>query len=520
MGLQQIPSKGGIPSGITAARPSSPATGDTFYDGTLGFLVIYDGTNWIPSSAPGATPTIAVADVGTAVAYGSAQAAVTITPSSFGGKVASYTTSSSTGGYSTTSSSTTPTVTVGNNGSYTFSTVANNLFGVSGASNSVTETLTTVPQAPTIGTAAAAGGGTDITVTWTLGSNGGKTLSSITITPYLNGTTAGTTQTAASISSTSHAFTGLTAGSSYTFKVNTTNANGPSAQSAATNSVTVPTPVTTDFLVIAGGGGGGTDLSAADRATGGGGAGGLRSSVTATGGGGTLESSISITSSFTVTVGAGGAQGAGGSSSVFSNITSLGGGSGGYVNNGGDPAGSGGSGGGSSSFRETFPGSGTANQGYAGANGTNAGPTGGGGGGGAGSVGGAGSSGTGGNGGNGVAVSITGSSVTYGGGGAGGSGQGTGGGYTGIGTGGNGGGGNGGYASTTSGAGGAGQGGGGGGRTGGNSAVAGTGGSGIVILRYPSAQTLTIGGGLTASTNASGNNKITTFNAGTGTVNF
>jgi hypothetical protein len=34
------------------------------------------------------------------------------------------------------------------------------------------------------------------------------------------------------------------------------------------------------------------------------------------------------------------------------------------------------------------------------------------------------------------------------------------------------------------------------------------------------AQTLTVGGGLTASTNTSSPYKITTFNAGTGTVNF
>jgi hypothetical protein len=73
-----------------------------------------------------------------------------------------------------------------------------------------------------------------------INNNGGKALSAITITPYLNGTTAGTPQNAATTSSTSHTFTGLTQGSSYTFKVKTTNANGDSPESSATNSLTVP----------------------------------------------------------------------------------------------------------------------------------------------------------------------------------------------------------------------------------------------------------------------------------------
>ena len=89
-----------------------------------------------------------------------------------------------------------------------------------------------------------------------------------------------------------------------------------------------------DYLVVGGGGGGG--LSAG----GGGGAGGLRSTVTATGGGGTLETPLSLAfnTSFTVTVGAGGAGAIAGSpnigsvsgnNSVFSTITSIGGGYGG-----------------------------------------------------------------------------------------------------------------------------------------------------------------------------------------------
>ena len=42
------------------------------------------------------------------------------------------------------------------------------------------------------------------------------------------------------------------------------------------------------------------------------------------------------------------------------------------------------------------------------------------------------------------------------------------------------------------------------------------GGSGVVILKYPSTKTITIGAGLTSTTDTEGSNKITTFTAGTG----
>jgi hypothetical protein len=46
------------------------------------------------------------------------------------------------------------------------------------------------------------------------------------------------------------------------------------------------------------------------------------------------------------------------------------------------------------------------------------------------------------------------------------------------------------------------------------------GGSGIVVLRYPSAQTITIGAGLTGSTTTSGSDSITTITQGTGNVSW
>jgi hypothetical protein len=42
----------------------------------------------------------------------------------------------------------------------------------------------------------------------------------------------------------------------------------------------------------------------------------------------------------------------------------------------------------------------------------------------------------------------------------------------------------------------------------------------VVILRYPSGYTITIGAGLTGSTATVGSNKVTTITAGTGNVSW
>jgi hypothetical protein len=532
MPFQQYPIKGGIPSGTTAQRPTSPTIGDQYYDGTLGFLLIWDGTKWLPCSAPAAQPTISVTDIGTNIAYGTVQASVTFAEGTSGGKAAGFTAIQGSNSSTQTSSPITLTIS-GNPGSYTFTGTAYNGFGTSPQATSVALNLTSVPQAPTIGTASISSTTTDVTVTWTLNATGGKNLSAITITPYLNGTTAQTAQTASTTSSTSYTFTGasaLTSGNSYTFKIKTTNANGDSLESSASNSITVPTIFSIDYLVVAGGGGGGQTASP-DYARGGGGAGGMRCTVTGTGGGGSLESALTIASAinYTVTVGAGGSQAANGSNSVFSSITSTGGGTGGYQNSLTIGA-NGGSGGGSSgSHQDVTGGSGTANQGYGGGGGNSAGNTGAGGGGGASQAGQSGGTVTGGAGnqkggygGAGVATSITGSSVTYAGGGGGGAGYTNTNAGTSAGAGGAGGGGAGNYTSGGNGtAGTANTGGGGGGCCGGSNQTSGAGGSGVVILRYPDTRTITIGAGLTGTTSAaSGGYKRTTLTAGTGNVSW
>jgi hypothetical protein len=256
-----------------------------------------------------------------------------------------------------------------------------------------------------------------------------------------------------------------------------------------------------DFLVIGGGGGGGHTNFNANAASGGGGAGGYRSSVTGenSGGGFAPESKLTIITgtNYPVSIGAGGAGGASvgtsgskGVNSSFFLITSEGGGFG-----AGAPevtavnGGAGGSGGGGATRTSGTSGNGGAGsiaQGFAGgtaSGGVNSAA----GGGGAAAVG-ASVNNASGAGGAGVASSITGSAVTRSVGGAG-NGDVAGGANTGNGAG------------------------------GGNNAVR-NGGSGVVILRYPTAFTITIGAGLTGSTSTVGSNKVTTITAGSGNVSW
>ena len=279
----------------------------------------------------------------------------------------------------------------------------------------------------------------------------------------------------------------------------------------STDGLSIP-PIAASYLVIAGGGGGGSNGGA------GAGAGGYRASYNSesSGGGGSAETAITVNAAtnYTVTIGSGGTGGVSstqGTDSVFSTITSTGGAK---SNSGGASGGTAGITGGSGSGGQAYysgntasGGAGTANQGYAGASapsGSNTWRSGGGGG--AGGVGTYIGANLGGAGGAGVASTITGSSVTRASGGAGyiPSGgvartPGGGGGYD-----------NGGTITRT-----------GDPNTGGGGAAYANGGSGVVILRYNNSVTITNpGGGLTSSTATSGSDKITTFTAGTGNIQF
>ena len=428
-------------------------------------------TTW---AVPGA-PTI-----GTATVTSGTTATVSFTaPANNGGQtITSYTAVSSPGGITgTLSQAGSGTITVSgltSGTSYTFVVYATNSVGNSAnsaASNSIT--MWTVPGAPTIGTATTVNA-TAATVSYTApGNNGGTAITSYTAISS-PGSYTGTLSQAGSGTIT---VTGMADGTSYTFVVRATNSVGNSANSAASNSISLPfAPYTVEYVVVAGGGGGGS-------AGGGGGAGGyISTSTTVTDGTG-----------YSITVGGGGASGPnhstdgsnGGTSSAFGTSCSGGGGGGSYTRDGL----SGGSGGGGGLDGGIHPGgSGTSGQGNAGGYGSGS-PRRAGGGGGKNAAGTNNQSQP--NGGAGLAW-LNGS--TYGGGGGGGSIQGA------AGTGGAGGGGNG-AAGDPSGNGGsatANTGGGAGGSGGGGGNGGGTGGSGIVVLRY--AGTVQKGSGGSVST--------------------
>jgi len=509
MAFQQYPQKGGIPSGNTAGRPSNPVIGDTYYNGQLGLLEIYDGTNWVPSSSPAAIPTISVTDVGTSRPYTSGAIAYTFTAGTNGGSPYGYTgiATISSSSYSGTTTSTTLTLAVGAPGLYSATGTAYNGFGTSPSNPALSITVTTVPDAPTSVTVPSATTSA-ITVSWTAPATGGKAITQYTVTPYIGATAQTTTTT----SSTSVGVTGLTAGQTYTFKVKATNGNGTGLDSTASTSVTVP--FAAEVLVVAGGGNGGSIIG------GGGGAGGVRY---------TTSYDLSIGSSLTVTVGAGSAVKNSttfkGGPSQFGVLSATGGGSGGTQVDTADRDGAPGGSGGGAPWRDaaTTKVGGAGNQGgyspvegYKGGDNTlatTAATNVSGGGGGASAAGeNAVSTSQAGAGGAGVAYSITGSSVTYAGGGGGGAR--TNGGAS-LGAAGAGGGGSGANGTANTGGGG-----------GGSSYTANSdgwaGGSGIVVLAYPDSYPAitSIGAGLTytVSTAARSGYRVYTFTAGTGTV--
>lgn len=275
-------------------------------------------------------------------------------------------------------------------------------------------------------------------------------------------------------------------------------------------------PLQIQYVVVAGGGSGSRGGGNSEPGQGGG-AGGYRSSVI-----GELIDNFNepvfaalLNTNYQVTVGAGASAASGvtgnrGSNSVFASITSSGGGGGGIISH------IGGSSGGGWSFQTTSYEYNPATNGQGNVGGRSEGsgslPRYGAGGGGAGARGGSTNHNEGivGAGGSGVQTFITGSGVFLAGGGGG---RGTNGS---SGAGGNGGGGAGG---TNDGA--VNTGGGGGGNV--NAGTTGAGGSGVVILRYPSNYTITVGAGLTAShTNQAvgTNERYTRITAGSGNVSW
>src|SRR5664280_2720971 len=168
-------------------------------------------------------------------AAGNAQATVTFTAPGGGAVVTGYTVTSTPGNITANGSASPITVTGLTNGTaYTFTVIATNVNGnspASTASNSVTPS--SVPGAPTIGTATA--GNAQAIVAFTApASNGGSAITGYTVTSSPGGITAIGSASPITV-------TGLTNGTSYTFTVTATNVNGTGPASAASNSVTPST---------------------------------------------------------------------------------------------------------------------------------------------------------------------------------------------------------------------------------------------------------------------------------------
>ena len=205
-------------------------------------------------SAAGSQPTAPAAPTGVTATGGNATATVSWTaPSNGGSTITSYTVTPYIGGTaqtpSTVSGTTTSTTITGltNGTAYTFTVTATNAIGTgpaSAQSNSVTPTGPTAPAAPA-GVTATAGNAT-ATVSWTAPANGGSTITSYTVTPYIAGTAQATTTTVSG-TTTSVIITGLTNGTAYTFTVTATNAIGTGPASAQSNSVT-PVLTTPKFV--------------------------------------------------------------------------------------------------------------------------------------------------------------------------------------------------------------------------------------------------------------------------------
>jgi hypothetical protein len=174
--------------------------------------------------------------IGTAT-RGNGQATITFTPPAYNGLsvITGYTANCVSGGTVSASGAGSPIVVTGltNGTAYSCTVVATNAIGNSPASVAVSVTPATVPGAPVIGTATAAGANVSVSFT-APGSNGGDPITQYTVTASPGGATATGATSPIVIS-------GLSVGTAYTFTVTATNSVGTGAASSATNAVT---PVT------------------------------------------------------------------------------------------------------------------------------------------------------------------------------------------------------------------------------------------------------------------------------------
>jgi hypothetical protein len=250
----QSPAPGPNGGGITDSPPlhavhASTTTGNgvysygaasTFPVNSFGASNYWVDVLFTPLAAPGKVTNV------TATAAGKTSATVSWSAPSNGGPVTSYKITPYIGSTAQTSKTitgspplTTTTITGLTTGTtYTFTVQAINPNGsgpVSQQSNSVTPLAAVVPSAPT--RVSAQGASQQAKVTWTLpDADGDSAITGQTVTPYIGAAAQSPTQVSAT--ATSATITGLTNGTSYTFKVSATNGVGTGPQSAASNAVT------------------------------------------------------------------------------------------------------------------------------------------------------------------------------------------------------------------------------------------------------------------------------------------
>ncbi|RLP96096.1 hypothetical protein EAD89_00270 [Micromonospora sp. BL4] len=128
--------------------------------------------------------------------------------------------------------------------SYAFRVTAVNAYGAGAASPASAAVVPyTLPGAPTI--TSATPGTNAATVSWTTPADGGSAITGYTVTPYLGGVAQAPRTYPGAV--TTQVVSGLTAGSTYTFRVAAANAGGTGAQSAPSTAVTVNAPPTLNF---------------------------------------------------------------------------------------------------------------------------------------------------------------------------------------------------------------------------------------------------------------------------------
>ena len=145
------------------------------------------------------TPTsLTATDIGTSRAYNNGAATVAITGNAAtGGPVTGYTVTSTPGSFTGTGASPITVTGLQSATSYTFTAVATNTTGSSPATSATSAiTATTVPQAPTIGTPTVATGqsytgNANVSVAFTPGATGGKSVSTYTVTSSSGNTATG-----------------------------------------------------------------------------------------------------------------------------------------------------------------------------------------------------------------------------------------------------------------------------------------------------------------------------------------